>query len=149
MAPSPVGNNKVSIYPIEVTIEAAGGPYKGNCLKITDQGMIMEVFVSTFSPHQLITVKWLLPVENIAMQEESIVVKKYTQNRSGKIIYLMEIHFKQVKFSNASAIISLIARLEDGTLKTKMDQIAAQKTAAQTKDNKSEPLTKENKKNKS
>jgi hypothetical protein len=111
MTPSAT-NNQISIYPIEVTIECDGGPHKGNALKINDQGMILEVFVSTFSPQQTLTLKWLLPVDNISMQEDVIVIKKYTQNRSGKIIYLMEVHFKKIKLANASAILTLLGRFE-------------------------------------
>jgi hypothetical protein len=116
MTPSASPNNKLSIYPIEVTIEAAGGPYKAHALKLTDLGMILEVFVSVFNPHQSLTLKWLLPVENISMVEEAMVIKKYTQNNAGKIVYLMEVHFKQIKFSNASSILSLLGRFPDGKI---------------------------------
>jgi hypothetical protein len=115
MVPS-TSKDKMSIYPIEVTVEAPGGPYKANALKLTDLGMILEVFVSVFNPQQTLTLKWLLPVDNISMQEDAIVIKKYTQNNAGKIIYLMEVHFKQVKLPNAFAIRGLFSRFPDGKI---------------------------------
>lgn len=105
-------DNKISIFPIEVTIEADGGPYKANAYKMNDTGMILEVFVSTFNPQQAVKLKWILPVDNIAMEEDAVVVKKYTQPKNGKIQYLMEVHFKKLKLSHSQAIKSLLDRYE-------------------------------------
>lgn len=105
-------SNKISIYPFEVTIEAEGGPYKAHVYRIEEVGMILEVFVNTFNPHQSLKLKWVLPVDNVAMQEDVVVVKKYSQARNGKIQYLMEVHFKKLSLRNSQAIKSLFERLE-------------------------------------
>lgn len=105
-------DNKISIFPIEVTVEAAGGPYKANAYKLSEVGMILEVFVNTFTPQQSLKLKWMLPVDNLNMEEDAVVVKKYAQTRNGKIQYLMEVHFKKVSLRNSQAIKSLLERYE-------------------------------------
>ena len=110
--PQSTPNNKVNIFPIEVNIEADGGPFKAQAYKINPQGMIMEVFVSKFSPQQSLKLKWTLPIDNIAMEEDATVIKLYSQPRANKIQYLMEIHFKKIKPKNAEAIQSLLDRVE-------------------------------------
>lgn len=105
-------NNKFNIYPIEVDIEAAGGPYKANAYKINTTGMMLEVFVNTFTLQQPLKIKWILPVDNITMEEDAVVVKKYSQQRGNKIQYLMEIHYKKMKFQHQEAIKSLLERIE-------------------------------------
>lgn len=104
-------NNKVNIYPMDVNIEAEGGSYQAQAYKLNTTGMILEVFVNTFTPQQQIKIKWLLPIDNISIEEEAVVVKKYSQRRGDRIQYLMEIHFKKLKFQHQEAITSLIERV--------------------------------------
>lgn len=104
-------NNKVNIYPIDVNIEAGGSPYKARAYKLNTTGMMLEVFVNTFTPQQQIKIKWLLPIDNISIEEDAVVVKKYSQQRGDKIQYIMEIHFKKLKFQHQKAITSLIDRV--------------------------------------
>lgn len=105
-------NNKISLYPIDVTMEGDGGPYKAQAYKIAPIGMILEVFVSTLSPQQSLKLKWILPIDNISMESEAIVVKTYAQPKGNKIQHLIEVHFKNVKLQNAEAIKSLLDRYE-------------------------------------
>ncbi len=104
--------NKINIFPIEINIEGEGGPYKAQAYRINSQGMIMEVFVSKFKPQQSLKLKWTLPIDDIAMEEDAVVVKLYSQPKGNKIQYLMEIHFKKIKPQNAEAIKSLLDRVE-------------------------------------
>lgn len=115
-------NNKISIYPIEVIIEGAGGPQNGLAYKINPMGMILEVFVSTFTPQQQLKLKWVLPIDHISMEEDVIVIKKYTQPRGDKIQYLMEVHFKKIKSQNAASIKGLLERYEVALKKQNEDK---------------------------
>lgn len=104
--------NKINIYPIEVTMEGDGGLFKGQAYKITSLGMIIEVFVSALSPQQILKLKWVLPVENISMESDAIIVKRYAQPRDQKIQHLIEVHFRNLKPPSADAIKSLVERFD-------------------------------------
>ncbi len=104
--------NKISLYPIDVSMEGDGGPYKAQAYKINSTGMILEVFVSTLSPHQILKLKWVLPIENISMESDAIIMKTYAQPKGNKIQHLIEVHYKNLKPQNADAIKSLLHRYE-------------------------------------
>lgn len=105
-------DNKINIYPIDVTLEGDGGPYKAQAYKLTQIGMILEIFVSTLSPQQVLKIKWVLPIDNISMESDAVVIKTYAQSRGDKIQHLIEVHFKNLKSQNADAIKSLLDRFE-------------------------------------
>ncbi len=101
-------SNKISPFPFEVIVESQDGVHQSNAHKISDVGMMLEVFASTFNPNQIVKLKWVLPISNLSIEEEALVVKKYTQNRNGKIQYLMEVHFKKLSLRNYNAIKSFL-----------------------------------------
>lgn len=110
--PQSTSNNKINIYPMQVSVESDVGLQKGQACKINPQGMIMEVFLSKFTLQQPLKLKWVLPVDNISMEEDAFVMKLYSQPRGDKIQYLMEVHFKKIKPQNVEAIKSLLERIE-------------------------------------
>lgn len=103
----------VRLYPIEVALDADGVLHKSNAYRITDAGMMLEVFINTFTPQQVLKLKWTLPIDNIAMEEDAVVVKKYTQQRNNKMVYLVEVHFKNPKPGTRESIRSLLSRYEE------------------------------------
>jgi len=117
-------DNKISLYPIEVSMEGEGGPYKAQAYKIAPIGMILEVFVSTLTPQQTLKIKWVLPIDNISMESEAIIIKTYAQPKGNKIQRLIEVHFKNLKPQNADAIKSLLDRYE-ALVKKQSDEKAA------------------------
>ena len=124
-------DNKISLYPIEVSMEGEGGPYRAQAYKIAPIGMILEVFVSTLSPQQVFKIKWILPIDNISMESEAIIVKTYAQPRGNKIQHLIEVHFKNLKPQSAVAIKSLLDRYE--ALVKKQGDVKAANTLAHKK----------------
>lgn len=103
---------KISIFPFDVTVEVGGAGIKTSGVKINTTGMMLEVFVNTFAAGMPTVLKWILPLDNIAMEEEGKIVKIYSQQKEKHIQYLVEVHFKNLKPKNADAITSLMDRYE-------------------------------------
>ncbi len=108
---------KISIFPFDVAIDANGKAYKGKALKINAIGMMLEVYENTLTPSLPINLRWILPLDQIAMEESAKVVKLYSQQRETGIQYLIEVHFKKIKPQNADAIKSLLDRYENALKK--------------------------------
>lgn len=103
---------KISIFPFEVIIESAGAVFKANGVKLNTVGMMLEVFVNKLTPGLPVNLKWILPLDQIPMEEEAKVIKLYSQQKEDHIQYLIEVHFKKIKFQNSEAIKSLLERYE-------------------------------------
>ena len=103
---------KISIFPFEVMIESTSGAFKANAVKINTVGMMLEVFVNKLTPGLPVKLKWILPLDQIPMEEEAKVIKLYSQQKENHIQYLIEVHFKKIQFHNSEAIKSLVERYE-------------------------------------
>lgn len=104
-----------SMFPFEATIEGSQGPQKAGVHKITQQGMLIEIFNGVYKIQSTLKIKWVLPGETATLEEECTVVKTYdhfSDEKKTQKKHLIEVHYKKLKMPNRDAISNFLIKLE-------------------------------------
>lgn len=103
---------RVKPYPFKGQLKDSRGAYPGQILKMTLQGLMIEVGGSSVQPGDKVEVTFTTPVLNGAVILAGVVVKVYNQLTGGSqavadgavSIHLVEVHYKSVPPDSMSRI---------------------------------------------
>lgn len=103
---------RVKPYPFKGQLKDSRGAYSGQILKLTLQGLMIEISGSSVQPGDKVEVTFTTPVLNGAVILAGVVVKVYNQLTGGSqpvaegagSIHLVEVHYKSVPPDSMSRI---------------------------------------------
>jgi hypothetical protein len=101
MAVDPKDVRKVKPFPFPGQFKDARGSFAGQIVKLTIQGLMIEVTGSSVQPGEKVEVNFVTPVLNGVVVLAGVVVKVYNQlatdAKAGTgAIHLVEVHFRSV-----------------------------------------------------
>ena len=92
---------KVKAFPFPAQLKDARGSFSGQVVKMTIQGLMIEVSGTSVQPGEAVEVNFVTPVLNGVVLLAGVVVKVYNQMAADAkmgtpSIHLVEIHFRSV-----------------------------------------------------
>lgn len=107
---------KVSPYPIAATIFGTTAPIKGNIVKVTMTGFLVEVPVNPFVAAEKYEVQFVLPVIGVDFKESVVVIKSYDkfQGKDDKGLHtykLIEFHFRNMNGSKKQELENFLRQI--------------------------------------
>lgn len=123
MATDPKSVRKVKAFPFPGQLKDARGSFSGQIVKLTIQGLMIEISGTSVQPGETVEVNFVTPVLNGVVLLAGVVVKVYNQMAADAkmgtpSIHLIEVHFRSV----AGESISRVAQFLEKTGQTRRDQ---------------------------
>ncbi len=129
MVADPKATRKVKPYPIPAQLKDERGSFSAQIVKLTVQGLMLEVSGSSVQPGEKVEVNFVTPVLNGVVVLVGLVIKVYNQltpssgippatisNAPGSItsIRLVEVHFRSVPNSSMTNIAHFLEKTGQG-----------------------------------
>lgn len=100
---------KVKPFPIQAQLKDSRGSFAGQIVKLTVQGLMIEVAGSSVQPGEKVELNFITPVLNGVVVLAGVVVKVYNQLAPGAKVgsgsnHLIEVHFRSVPDSSMRQI---------------------------------------------
>ena len=115
MTVDPKRVRKVKPFPFPGQLQDSRGSFPGQIVKLTIQGLMIEVSGSSVQPGEKVEVNFVTPVLNGVVVLAGVVIKVYNQlsldaKAGSTSIHLVEVHFRSIPDSSMSQIAQFLEK---------------------------------------